>query len=441
MRVHTYTTCWTASPTLSCDVSPGLVVASRLINASRARQSPLHATQTVVIVLSGSVSAAPSLNGTQAAVALAQAMAIMAPHVFLLTCGTQSLASDGAQTGAAQGGAWGVARVMRLEHASLRSQSMDVCCGTTVVHLGASEPEVVWSRGSCYAARLRSCSSVSVVTRSALVAPGLYAITGGLGGLGLRAAQLLIERGATRVLLASRSGRVVREGQGLALQLDALGASAEAVACDGADAPDSMMMLVRPVAGILHAAGTGDKGLLVGVSPCRLHLMFASKAFGARHLQVVMAAISAEVRILFSSVGSALGNVGQANYAAGNATLDAHALSLRRHGMTTCCLQWPLVGGAGMGAAAFAALGEHRVVGLAGISLEQYATCLAARSVSCHGLSLSIQMAHRSEVSELLDDLADAAQPRFGELAVVRTAAVVMASTISSSVAVRISVT
>ena len=41
-------------------------------------------------------------------------------------------------------------------------------------------------------------------------------------------------------------------------------------------------------------------------------------------------------------------------------------------------------------------------------------------------------MAHRSEVSELLDDLADAAQPRFGELAVVRTAAVVMASTISS---------
>ena len=43
---------------------------------------------------------------------------------------------------------------------------------------------------------------------------GLYTITGGLGGLGLRAATLLIDSGARRVLLASRSGRVVRDGQG-----------------------------------------------------------------------------------------------------------------------------------------------------------------------------------------------------------------------------------
>ena len=36
---------------------------------------------------------------------------------------------------------------------------------------------------------------------------GPYAITGGLGGLGLRAAKMLVESGASGVVLSSRSGR------------------------------------------------------------------------------------------------------------------------------------------------------------------------------------------------------------------------------------------
>ena len=44
-------------------------------------------------------------------------------------------------------------------------------------------------------------------------------ITGGLGGLGLRAAALLVEGGAVHVLLTSRGGRVARDGQGLEAQL------------------------------------------------------------------------------------------------------------------------------------------------------------------------------------------------------------------------------
>ena len=49
--------------------------------------------------------------------------------------------------------------------------------------------------------------------------------------------------------------------------------------------------------------------------------------------------------------------------------------------MTACCLQWPLVGGAGMGAAAFEAVAEKkvRIAGMAGISLEEYAACLGGR--------------------------------------------------------------
>ena len=44
-------------------------------------------------------------------------------------------------------------------------------------------------------------------------ADGTHGVTGGLGGLGLRVATLLLEN-AGAVFLASRSGRVTRSGQG-----------------------------------------------------------------------------------------------------------------------------------------------------------------------------------------------------------------------------------
>ena len=61
-------------------------------------------------------------------------------------------------------------------------------------------------------------------------------VTGGLGGLGLRAASLLLSGGASRLVLSSRSGRVARDGQGLSERLRALATSASGVAilaCDG----------------------------------------------------------------------------------------------------------------------------------------------------------------------------------------------------------------
>ena len=130
--------------------------------------------------------------------------------------------------------------------------------------------------------------------------------------------------------------------------------------------------------GILHTAGVADKGLLSSVVAGDIGWMCAPKAFGAWHLNTATQGSPLEVQVMFSSVGSGLGNVGQGNYAAGNASLDAHALSRRACGAAVCSLQWPLVGGAGMGAATFAALEEAKasMVGMAGITLEQYAACL-----------------------------------------------------------------
>ena len=109
--------------------------------------------------------------------------------------------------------------VLRLEQRALDTQSTDVSCGAIMVASSAllgpsTEGEAAWQRdGTRVVARLRACTAVAACDGS--LSRGVYAITGGLGGLGLRAAAMLVSGDASRVLLASRSGRVMRDGQGL----------------------------------------------------------------------------------------------------------------------------------------------------------------------------------------------------------------------------------
>ena len=269
---------------------------------------------------------APSVRGTHAALALALQLTVQSrpPRVLVLTCGTQaaSTGASHASSDAAHGGVWGFARVLRLEHAGLRTQSADLSRGAHAAAAmrsslsNAAEAEVAWCDETRCVSRLRrSSAGASSTKRDASVARGLYAITGGLGGLGLRAGALLVERGATRLLLASRSGRVMRDGQGLGASLRALGLRAAVVACDNADSCDSSALLAcgGPVSGILHAAGVSDRGLMTDIEADKMQWMMASKAFGAWYLHCAMVAWPVETRVLYSSVGSGLGNLGHGN--------------------------------------------------------------------------------------------------------------------------------
>ena len=53
---------------------------------------------------------------------------------------------------------------------------------------------------------------------------------------------------------------------------------------------------------------------------------------------------------------------------------------------------------------------------MAGISLEEYAVCLGAQLAADASRVLSVQTIHHSNVDRLLQDMADASQPRFGDL-------------------------
>jgi acyl transferase domain-containing protein len=359
-----------------------------------------------------------------------------APKLLLLSRGTQvavPVARGAAPLAAATAGCWGLARVLRLERPSAatlcvdvgRGEGMDMALPALILASAEAEAEseAAWVGRTPHATRLRRAEAPGAQRRPVAGDEGAattWLVTGGLGGLGLRAASLLAERPATQLVLTSRSGHVAREGQGLQEQLEALcrGAAVAVVACDGGDVCEAWAIIARRArwSGVLHAAGLGERGLFDTVDARQVRRLFASKGVAAANLHSATAAAPLRAFLLFSSVAAAYGNAGQAGYAAANAYLDGLALCRGGAARAACSLQLPMVGGAGMGAAAFDAR-QMRYRGMAAISLEQYATALGA---VLHPLRCA--QPSRAPLpyggARLRERVADASQPLFVELQV-----------------------
>ena len=429
--VSAYAWCWAAAPQVidgHRTAARGFLISQSAEPVQKSEQRSIrvqcHRWEQAVVLLSAIASAAPAVHSASLVLGIVQLLAGLAgpSKLMVLTAGTQHVGrtAPSAASAAAHGSVWGLARVVRLEHASLQTRNADVAIlgGTSAAILGQTAEEAAWSAaGEQLVARLRL--SVSSTSGKGLWLGGTYAITGGLGGLGLRAATLLVAHGACRVTLSSRSGRVARDGQRLAEMLERVWSHADVVACDCADADETRAFtcLGAMPNGVLHAAGVSDRGLLAHVFAAQLALVGSSKASAAWHLQSTSTPLALEASVMFSSVGSGLGNVGQACYAAANAHLDAIALNERAFGRVACSMQWPLVHGAGMGAIAEWTHSQQpsSLRGFASITVKEYTTCLQSK-LSGADAGPRVCLLHHADVSTMLRDLADGEQGRFDEL-------------------------
>ena len=148
---------------------------------------------------------------------------------------------------------------------------------------------------------------------------GGQVLTGGTGGLGLLTARWLAEsRGASALVLASRSGALARGGAAEWALLGASGADVRIARCDAADPAAVRRLLALPASaagprlcGVWHVAGVLSDALLAKQTAATLTRVYGPKAHSAWALQRGTAALPLEACALFSSVAALLGGSGQ----------------------------------------------------------------------------------------------------------------------------------
>jgi len=201
---------------------------------------------------------------------------------------------------------------------------------------------------------------------------GTYLITGGLGALGLELAGWLADHPVGTIVLAGR-----RPPSGAALErIETLrrgGADVLAAQCDVSDAADCARLMARidalphPLRGVIHAAGVLDDRSIAQMDWERFAAVLQPKTQGAWNLHGATRGRLLDFFVLFSSASCTLGNRGQANYAAGNAFMNALALHRRAQGLCAASVCWgPFaeVGMAAGGSQAGARMAKSGILGL-----------------------------------------------------------------------------
>jgi NADP-dependent 3-hydroxy acid dehydrogenase YdfG/acyl carrier protein len=257
-----------------------------------------------------------------------------------------------------------LAAVVAQEHPELHSVGVDLdpAAGSRdaawlydELSRDASGDHIAYRNDRRLVARLGVCTSVAApIAAPSLRADRTYLITGGAGGLGLVVARHLIDRGARNLILIGR--RAPDEVIDAALtRLRESGARVEYLPADVAVPGDVRAVIAAiasnaPLAGVVHAAGLLDDGVLAHQDWARFARVFAPKVAGAWNLHEATRGLALDFFVLFSSAAAVLGTPGQGSYAAANAFLDALAYARRHAGLPAASISWSAWSGAGMAA-------------------------------------------------------------------------------------------
>lgn len=257
---------------------------------------------------------------------------------------------------------WGLSRVAATEHPELWGGVLDlyearlpVAALTSLTGHGV----VVVRDDVAYTARLAHapCAAGAPMRCSP---GGTYLITGGTGALGRQMAQRLVNLGARRLVLVSRSGLLDRDGQcqpellQTVRSIEERGVFVRVAALDigATGAAEELRLAVRdlpPVLGVIHAAGVEMGALLTKTAPEDVAGSMHAKIGGAVALNELFPPGQLDWMVLFSSCGYLAGFPGQGAYACGNAYLDAFARQRRSLGDRTISVGWTAWRDLGMG--------------------------------------------------------------------------------------------
>jgi epothilone polyketide synthase E len=298
----------------------------------------------------------------------------VAAPTWWVTRGVQTLPGRAGDEAAwRQAAVWGLARTLWQEHPELDAHLVDFASGSEsaadhlieAISAFRGEPQLAFGDDGAFVARVVAAGREALSGPARWRADGSYLITGGLGALGLIAAEELVRGGARRLVLMARTPMPPRrewatltaspmaERAAGVQRLEALGASVHLAAVDAGDAAavESWLEDYRaegwpPIRGVVHCAGALDNHLLRDLTQASLVELVRGKAGAAANLARLIPEV--ERTVYFSSTVAVLPQPGQGNYAAANAALDALAAARTAAGKPTVSLGWGVWKGAGL---------------------------------------------------------------------------------------------
>ncbi|MFF1465877.1 SDR family NAD(P)-dependent oxidoreductase, partial [Streptomyces sp. NPDC058330] len=255
---------------------------------------------------------------------------------------------------------WGLGRVVALEHPDRWGglidlpAAMDERAGARLVAVlaGCGEDQVALRPTGVLGRRLARAAQPRGAAGRWSPRGGVL-VTGGTGAIAGHVSRWLVERGARRLVLTSRSGPGAAGVAATVAELAAGGAAVDVVACDAGDRAELAGLIEWTgssgvaLSSVMHTAGVLDDGVVDRLSASRLETVLAAKAAGAAHLDELTADLDLDAFVLFSSAASTLGSAGQGNYAAANAYLDAVAENRRARGLAGLSVAWGAWAGGG----------------------------------------------------------------------------------------------
>ncbi|AUB35345.1 Non-ribosomal peptide synthetase component F [Nostoc flagelliforme CCNUN1] len=292
---------------------------------------------------------------------LVQALAsrLASPRLWLVTRGAVPAVSS--LQAPAQASLWGLGKVIALEHPKLWGGLLDLAADAPTdeaVNLLAEiwdsqgENQIAFREGRRYVARLIR-SEVPEARSISLQSDSTYLVTGGLGALGLKVAQWMVEQGARHLMLTGRKQASAEVLQAIA-QMENLGAKVAIAQADVAHWSDMVRVFeeiktsMPPLGGIIHAAGMLHDGILRQQEWKSFEQVMAAKVKGTWILHTLSQQLQLDFFVTFSSAAALLGSPGQGNYAAANAFMDALTDYRRASGLPGLSINWGLWKDAGM---------------------------------------------------------------------------------------------
>ena len=183
---------------------------------------------------------------------------------------------------------------------------------------------------------------------------GVYLITGGAGGLGLIFAEEIAGKVKDiRVIITGRS-KLSEEKKSRIKEIESKGAKIEYREVDVTDRQRVVELIDKIekdygfLNGIIHSAGIIRDNFIIKKTKEEFEQVLRPKVSGLVNIDEATKDKALDFIIIFSSIAGVFGNIGQADYAAANAFMDAYAgyrneleKANKRHGRTLS-LNWPL---------------------------------------------------------------------------------------------------